>query len=232
MDTEKKAEKVCERINDSAQKTGQKPIIFSTIIEPPIRNILAKAHALTLNFFDMFLEPLERELKTHSSHTVGMTHAIKENHYQSRIEAVNFTLSSDDGLNTEHYERAEVILTGVSRSGKTPTCLYLALQFSVCAANYPLVPDDLERRSLPSALLSQQHKLFGLTISPSRLMNIRLARRGRSPYASQEQCEREVKQAESLMKHANIPFLNTTNRSIEEIATKILAKMKLHRHTF
>lgn len=233
VDTEKKAHKTVEKINEIALQTELKPIAFCSVIEEKIRHILGKSKALTLDIFETFLTPLERELKTHSSHTVGMAHAMKENHYKSRMDAVNFTLSSDDGLNTDHYDQAEVILVGVSRCGKTPTCLYLALQFSVFAANYPLTEEDLlEHKSLPESLLQHQSKLFGLTIAPQRLADIRQERRGKSRYASNEQCIKELKQAEILMKQANIPVLNTTNRSIEEIATKILDKMGLQRHTF
>ena len=96
--------------------------------------------------------------------------------YNMRIEATNFAMSSDDGQGVQHYHEADLILMGVSRSGKTPTCLYLALQYGVFAANYPLAEEDLESGRLPQILEGFRAKIYGLTISPETLTQIRRER--------------------------------------------------------
>ena len=141
------------------------------------------------------------------------------------IASINFSLIHDDGQSKESLNDAEIILVGVSRSGKTPTCLYLAVQFGVKAANYPITPDDLEKENLPEDLLSLKDKLFGLTIEPTRLSEIRYERFPNSKYATMENCKYEVKAAEILMQKYNIQFLSTTNKSIEEIASSLLQKI-------
>jgi len=165
-----------------------------------------------------------------SSHTAGRAHAGADDAaYLTRIEAVNFVLANDDGVTTRHYPEADVVLVGVSRSGKTPTCLYLALQYGISAANYPLTEEDMDRGRLPEALMPHKAKLYGLTINPMRLQQIRQERRPDSRYASQDQVSYEVQRAENLFKGAGIPFINTTHPSIEEIATTILHKAGLKR---
>ena len=176
------------------------------------------------------LQRLERELGVKSSHTAGKAHANADDAaYLTRIEAVNFALANDDGVTTRHYPEADVVLVGVSRSGKTPTCLYLALQYGISAANYPLTEDDMDRGRLPEALLPFKSKLYGLTIAPQRLQQIRQERRPDSRYASKDQVSYEVQKAENLFMHAGIPYINTTHPSIEEIATTILHQSGLKR---
>ena len=125
-----------------------------------------------------------------------------------------------------------MILVGVSRCGKTPTSLYLALQFGVRAANFPLTPDDFAERKLPKSVMPFRDRLFGLTIQPERLREIREERRPGSKYAALDTCRYEVREAENLMQHEGIPMLDTTSKSIEEIATTILHRAKLERHTY
>jgi len=123
-----------------------------------------------------------------------------------------------------------VILVGVSRSGKTPTSLYLALQFGVKAANYPLIPEDFARGELPAALRAHKPKLYGLTIAPERLQEIRRERRPGSQYADPVNCRYEIEQAETLMKREGIRWINSTAKSIEEIAATILRELRIDRH--
>jgi regulator of PEP synthase PpsR (kinase-PPPase family) len=151
----------------------------------------------------------------------------KSQEYHDRIEAINFTLAHDDGQTHEDLEQSDVILVGVSRSGKTPTSLYLAMQFGLKASNYPLIPEDFERRQLPPALVPFKKKLFGLTIHPDRLSEIRAERRPNSRYASIENCRYEVNEAEAMMRRAGIRTLSTTTKSIEEIATIIRQDLNL-----
>lgn len=225
-----KANAAVMRINAAAVADGMRPIVFSTIVDDTMRAIIQRSQALYLDFFATFIGPLESELGVKSSHTVGRAHASADNAaYIQRIEAVNFALANDDGISTRGYPKADVILAGVSRSGKTPTCLYLALQYGVFAANYPLTEDDLESGRLPEALLPYCSKLYGLTIDPERLQQIRHHRRPDSHYASSHQVRYEVRQAEDIFHAAGVPCMNTTLPSIEEIATTILHQTGIKR---
>ncbi len=227
------AEAAREQINRCFREEGERPIIFCTFTDPEIRRIVETSDSVCFDFFDTFISPLEQALEITSSHAMGLTHGMVDpNSYHSRINTVNFALFNDDGANLNQYPRADVILIGVSRSGKTPTCLYLALQFGINAANYPLTEDDLDSPSLPSALKPFKDKLFGLTISPEYLQRIREERRPASRYASLQQCRREIDMLEELYFREKIPFLNTTTVSIEEIATTILQETGLHRRLF
>lgn len=233
VDSVDKANECLKRIEDASRLTAARPIVFTTLVNNEVRNALQSADCLVLDFFEHFLDPLEAELKLKSTHTVGRSHVVEGNkEYQDRIEAINFSLAHDDGVSSRDLSKADVILVGVSRSGKTPTCLYLAMQLGVKAANCPLIPEDFERRALPQALEPHRAKLYGLTISPERLSRIRNERRPQSKYADLENCRFEVNEAEALMKRYGIPWLNSTTKSIEEIATKILQDIKLERRIF
>lgn len=225
-----KANAAVTRINAAALDDGIRPIVFSTIVDDAVRVIIQRSHALYLDFFATFIGPLEDELGIKSSHAAGRAHASADNAaYIQRIEAVNFALANDDGVSTRGYPKADVILAGVSRSGKTPTCLYLALQYGVFAANYPLTEEDLQRGRLPEALLPYCSKLYGLTIDPERLEQIRHHRRPNSHYASSSQVRYEVRQAEDIFRTAGVPCMNATHPSIEEIATTVLHQTGIKR---
>ena len=229
VDTPEKAHAAVERINHAYQQDGQKPLVFSTFVSANIHCIIQKCEGLCLDFFQTFIVPLEVELKMSSSHSIGLSHSSNKKEYTSRIDAINFTLSTDDGINTHQYKEAELILVGVSRSGKTPTSLYLALQYGIRTANYPITEEDLDAHQLPKTLLPYREKLFGLTIEPARLHAIRTERRPSSRYASLEQCQHELRIVEQLFMQSNIPYLNTTKLSIEEMATKIMVNMGIER---
>jgi len=233
VDTAEKAQECLARIEEVKARSQARPIVFCTLIDESVRSMLRRADALVLDFFEGFINPLEVEFRTRSSHAVGRSHSVAHNkEYQDRIEAVNFALAHDDGLGSRELARADVILVGVSRSGKTPTCLYMAMQFGIKAANYPLTPDDFERAELPGAVAPLVGKLFGLTITPERLSEIRHERRPDSRYARLENCRYEVEEAEKLMRRYGIEWLNSTTRSIEEIATKVLQAVKLERRAY
>jgi len=233
VDSIAKAEECLARIAQATARSGTRPIVFCTLVDDDIRTVIRGADALVLDFFEGFLNPLEAELGTRSSHTVGRSHGVANNReYLDRIEAINFALAHDDGLGNEELGKADVILVGVSRSGKTPTCLYMALQLGIKAANCPLTPDDFERGALPGAVEPHLKKLYGLTIAPERLAEIRNERRPDSRYARLENCRFEVDAAEKLMRQHGVRWLNSTTRSIEEIATKIMQDVKLERRVF
>lgn len=231
IDTVEKAEALAARIRERARQDHHRPLIFTSIVNPDIRHILKLEEALVIDFFETFISELEGELGQNASLTVGKAHGmVSEEKYDYRIEAVNFSLNHDDGVKLKDLAEADVILVGVSRSGKTPTCLYLALQYGIKAANYPLTPEDLDSPSLPKILLPYRNKLFGLTIDPARLHSIRTERRPDSRYASVENCRFEVNEAESMFRQHGVPFISTTHKSIEEIASTIMHKATLERH--
>ena len=224
-----KAQEAVRRINAAAEETGLRPIIFGTLVQDELREVLKRSDALFLDFFEAFVGPIELELNERSTHRAGRAHGVSDTSaYTSRIDATNYALANDDG-SSRNYERADVILVGVSRSGKTPTCLYMALQYGVFAANYPLTEDDLETSRIPAVLLPFRAKLYGLTIRPERLQQIRNERRPDSRYSSQQQVQYEVRAAESLFQRFVIPFIDTTECSIEEISSRIMHAASLGR---
>ena len=233
VDSQEKAHECVATLEASARTTGTRPIVFTTLVSEEVRAIIRQSGCLVLDFLETFLDPLEAELGIDSTHKIGRSHGHVDNQqYTDRIDAINFSLAHDDGQSARDLARADVILVGVSRSGKTPTSLYLALQFGVKAANCPLIPEDFERGVLPTALNPYRANLFGLSIAPERLSEIRHERRPDSKYSSLENCRWEVAQAEAMMKKHSIPWLSSTTRSIEEIATKILQDGKIERRVF
>jgi regulator of PEP synthase PpsR (kinase-PPPase family) len=233
VDSMEKIDDVVNQINDAAAEEKKKPIVFSSLVDTGMSARLGEANALFLDFFQIFIAPLEAELRAKSSHAAGKSHGVSDSRqYFARMEAINYSLQHDDGCSTRELNKAQVILVGVSRCGKTPTCLYLALQFGVRAANFPFTPDDFEHRKLPESILPYRDKLFGLTINPERLHRVRSERRPDSRYATLANCQYEVREAESLMSSEGIAFLDTTSRSIEELATTILQKTHVERHIY
>jgi len=228
VDSIEKAREARRRIDDQALLDRHRPIVFSTLVDVAINEVLQGAHARFLDLFATFVEPLEQELMVRSSHTIGQSHTVANSErYDERMRAINFSLSHDDGQSDADLASAQVILVGVSRSGKTPTTLYLAMQYGIRSANYPLIPEDFERRRLPDVLYKYKSKLFGLTIAPERLSEVRHERRPGSNYATLENCRREVAAAEAMMRREGIKWLSSTHKSIEEIATTILQELNL-----
>lgn len=233
VNSAEKARECVERISRAAREDGVRPIIFTTLVEHDLNAMLRQTDALCLSFFETFIAPLEVELGLKSTHTIGRSHSSTDsNSYKNRIEAINYTLGHDDGITNQGLEEADVILVGVSRCGKTPTSLYLAMQFGLKAANYPLIPEDFDRRALPEGLEKHRAKLFGLTIQPERLQVIRNERRPNSRYAALENCRSEVADAEKLMRKEGIRWLDSSTKSIEEISTTILQEIKIERDSY
>jgi len=233
IDSTEKAEECLARIHSEGANGGGQPIVFSTLVNQDVRQVIRKAKALFIDFFETFIDPLEAGLGLKSSHTIGRSHsAMDKKEYQQRIEAINFAMAHDDGASHRELDQADVILIGVSRSGKTPTSLYLALQFGVKAANCPLIPEDFDRKKLPEALRPHTRKLYGLTIAPERLREIRQERRPDSRYADLDNCRFEVEEAEALMRREGVRSINSTSKSIEEIATTILRELRIPRHVY
>ncbi len=233
VDSVEKAHAAVAQINEQGAKDGVRPLLFSTLVKAEVSAVVASANALFLDCFEIFIAPMERELSVRASHTVGRSHSASDFvNYHHRIEAVNYSLSHDDGVSTRDLTEADVILVGVSRCGKTPTCLYLSMQFGIRAANYPLIPEDFSSMRLPGPLKPLRKRLYGLTIKPDRLQEIRNERRPGSRYATLANCEFEVREAEALMRQEGIPYLDATSKSVEELATTILQEAKLVRRIY
>lgn len=224
VDTLERAEVAVSEINRTAESSDYRPVVFETIIDADIRKKLANSQGFMIDVFTSYLAPLEQELQAESNFTVGRGHSVVQDAaYNSRINAVHYAIDNDDGQHASSYEKADIVLVGVSRSGKTPTSIYMALQYGLFVANYPLTEDDLNDMRLPSSLTKYKDKLFGLNIDGDRLASIRQERRPDSRYASPNQCDDEIRMAESLFSRFRIPSLDTTHLSIEEIAGRILA---------
>ena len=230
LDTLDKIDDALSQIEQRAGEQGVPPIIFSTLLQTELRQRFSPRDGLLIDFFDSYLPALERELRIKSSHKAGQAHGLVDaNRYDQRMDATNYALNNDDGSRTNDYDRADIILTGVSRSGKTPTCLYLALSYGVYAANYPLSEDELESGQLPLVLQEHKDKLYGLTIAANRLQQIRRERRATGSYATMPQVSFEIRAAEALFKRYKIPFVDATQSSIEELASTILANTGVER---
>ena len=235
LDNMEKALAAVQQINDASDADGHRPLVFSTLIDDEVREVVSRANCVFYDFFGTFIESMEAELDQRSAHAVGRSHGFMSQNkasYFDRMEAINFTLNNDDGVSAKNFGKADIILLGVSRSGKTPTCLYLALHYGISAANYPLTEEDMDSMRLPKILQPFKDKLFGLSLNPEQLHRIRQERRPNSPYAALSQCQQEVQWAESLYRLNNIPYLDSSNVSIEEISTTIISRSGLQRNLY
>lgn len=233
VETEQHAHEVVKKISDTFRETGVRPLVFYTVVNTEVRKIVSKSVGVNYNFLDQFVAPLEKILGVPSMPEKHRTHSIHEKTYDIRIDAVNYALANDDGSNLKDYNKADIILVGVSRTGKTPTSLYLALQYGIKAANYPFTEEDMDDiLRIPPALKRWKKKLFGLTIAAERLHHIRSERRANSKYASMKQCRMELREVENLYRKEKIPFINSTKFSIEEMSAKILAETGLERSKY
>ena len=232
VDDADKARAAAARIRAAGEATGMRPIVVNTVVDGELTRLLSESGALMLDAFEPFIAPLERELGRQWQASVGQAHGMVDfEAYHRRINAMNYALTHDDGMKLD-YSDADLILVAVSRAGKTPTCVYLALHHGVKAANYPLTPDDLEQERLPARLRQHRDKLFGLTIDPVRLHQIRQERRPNSTYAQLDTCRREVAQAEAMLRREGVPMLSTTHASIEEISSRVLEHLGINREMF
>jgi len=227
INTHLRAKALTQRMQEAAERDGARPIVFATMLNREIGGILRAGNCFYVELFEGYIAPLSTELGVPPSLRSGRSHAItKPSSYTKRIEAINFAMANDDGMRPDNFHRADVVLTGVSRSGKTPTCLYLAMHYGLRSANYPITEEDFERGDVPQLVWDCKSKLFGLTIDPQRLQLIREERRPGSEYASARRCQDDVRRGQQIFKRLGIPVLNTTSQSIEEISTQILKSLK------
>lgn len=233
INSRERAEQAVATINEAAKLAPGRPLVFSTTVDDGVRDVLRGVNGLFIDLFDNYVPAIEKELEMASTRTVGRVHGMADaERYHARIDAINFAMAHDDGLTQKDYERSDVVLIAPSRCGKTPTCLYMALQHGLYAANYPLTDEDLEAARLPELLLKFQPKLYGLTSLPERLHRVRSERRPGSRYASMEQCAWELRQAEQLFQRHNIPVVNSADKSVEEIAVVVMQDKNLRRQAF
>ncbi len=227
VDDPEKAREACARIQAAGERYQVRPIVVNSCVDQSLSLILADSGALMLDVFAPFIEPLERELASPRLARVGQAHGMVDfDTYHRRINAMNFALTHDDGI-AVNYDDADVILVAVSRAGKTPTCIYLALHYGVRAANYPLTDDDFPTEGLPRAVAPYAARCFGLTTTPLRLSQVRHERRPDSTYASLAQCTLELRRAEDLYRRTHIPFVNSSTKSVEEMSAVIMQSLKL-----
>lgn len=232
VDTPEKARAAAAEIRRAGDIANARPIVVNTVVDPDLTALLAESGALMLDVFAPFIAPLEQELGKQRQARVGKAHGIVDfDTYHQRINAMNYALTFDDGVRMD-YSEADVILVAVSRAGKTPTCVYLALHHGVRAANYPLTEEDLDSDRLPAKLRPFKSRLFGLTIDPDRLAMIRQERRPNSRYAELATCKREVAAAEAMFRTEGIPVLSTTHASIEEISSRVLETLGINREMY
>lgn len=227
INTLARARAMLQRMREAKERNGVRPIVFGTMLDDEIRSILGSGDCLYIEMFDTFMGILGAELGVEPSRRSGRSHAITQpSSYTKRIEAINFSMANDDGIHPDNFDHADVVLIGVSRSGKTPTSMYLAIHFGLRAANYPLTDDDFERGELPDGVLRNRPKLVGLTIAPERLQRIREERRPGSKYSSLAQCQSDVRNGLRVLAHLGIPVIDTTTHSIEEIASHVIEIFK------
>lgn len=224
IDNSEKAEELAKELTAIAKAENRLPIVFSTLINSPLRDIVKRGSCHYFDLFNIMMPELERIFKMSPTLSLGLARGSAEDAgYEQRMDAVNFALGHDDGLGIDHYDRADIILTGVSRTGKTPTCVYLAMHYGIYAANFPLTEEVLDQEGLPDELTRHKPKVFALTIQADRLQKIRASRMPDSKYSSLQQCQSEIRQAEAIFRRLNIPVLNVTSSSVEEIATTVLS---------
>lgn len=223
---------VIDKINQQHKQTGNLPFVFYTFVDDGLRKSLEQSQCLCFDVLKPFSQAITPVIGQEATPTLHRTHSINDKSYDFRIDAMNYALANDDGQTTQNYQDADVILVGVSRSGKTPTSLYLALQYGIKAANYPFIEEDMDELAIPKVMQPFKDKIFGLTIDPQRLAAIRHERLPNSKYASTRQCRIELREVERLYKKSKIPFINSTHYSVEEISAKIMSKMNLERHKY
>lgn len=222
---------VQKQINRVYEETGIKPLVFYSVVIPEVKAIIEQSQANLYDVLNALVEPLKHDLDMEPSPKLQRSHSINKDaaSYQDRIAAIEYTLAHDDGVSLNNLEQADIILLGVSRCGKTPTSLYLAMQFGIRAVNYPFIAEDMASLKLPQAIEPFRYKTYGLTIETGRLVAIRNGRYANSDYASQHQCESELNKVEAMFRREAIPYLNTTSLSVEEISTRLLDMSGLKR---
>ena len=234
VESEDKVADVIKEIEISYQRDGIKPLVFFSIVVPEIREMLLKAPAHGYDVLESIVQKVQDDIQMEPQPKMQRSRSVSKDSdtYFDRIAAIEYTLAHDDGITLKGLDEADIILLGVSRSGKTPTSLYMAMQFGLRVVNYPFIAEDVKMMRLLPEFEIHRHKLFGLTINPERLNEIRENRLSGSEYASTEQCKLELDTVEALFRREAIPYINTSSLSVEEITTRILERAGMKRRLF
>lgn len=221
----KEAQKVLAHI--LKRSGGRQPIVFSTIMNEDVRNVFNNSEIEFIDAYGHFLTRLEDCLEATALRVAGYYRTTTEVDLAKRAENINFSLEHDDGTGLDGYPAADVILLGISRTGKTPISVYLATQMGLKAANFPLIDKYLTEYRLPDQIVRSKHKAVGLTTTPELLSSIRERRLPGSNYARLSTCLEEMDQADKIYKKYKIPTISSAGKSIEEIATQVSQELKL-----
>ncbi|MCY9844061.1 pyruvate, water dikinase regulatory protein [Vibrio caribbeanicus] len=231
VESKEKLEDLLREIEISFIKNGVKPLVFFSMVITELKEVLLQSNCYGYDILGSLVQQVETDIQIAPVPQLQRSRSVSKDSdtYFDRIAAIEYTLAHDDGVTLKGLEKADIILLGVSRSGKTPTSLYMAMQFGLRVVNYPFIDDDLSRLRLLPEFEIHRHKLFGLTIDPQRLTEIRQNRLAGSDYASNEQCLHELQTVEALFRREAIPYINTSSLSVEEISTRVLEKAGLRR---
>ncbi|MEZ0165165.1 pyruvate, water dikinase regulatory protein [Kineococcus sp. LSe6-4] len=221
------AEQVVRDVVGAAGR-GLAPILFTTIRDPVVREVLRSAPAVRIDLLSGYLTELEQALGTTASEQLSGFHRVGDTEaYFARMRAVEYAIEHDDGQSYRALGSADVVIVAPSRCGKTPTTMYLALQHGLQVANYPLTDEDFPADGLPTVLAPLADRCFGLTTTALRLSQVRHERRPDSRYASLAQCSLELRRAEQLYRRHRIPYVNSSTKSVEEMSAVILQNLHL-----
>lgn len=230
--TEKQLEKVLQRIEENPG-----PVIFTFVNEKMRRRVIDCCEHLGIPCIPV-LDPIFHGLSTFLGRSPkgipGLQHTMDDAYFK-RVAAIDFAMRFDDGRNLKELKKADVILVGVSRTSKTPTCVFLARR-GVKAANIPLVPGV----DVPEEHLSLEFPLYvGLVATPERLMHIRKSRLksdkadpkilSENEYLDEEKIDEEVRRARKIFGKHGWPIIDVTKKSIEETAAEIMSLLQAKR---
>lgn len=234
VESDEKLSELLKQIQRSYQLHGVKPLVFFSMVIPEMRTRLLQAPAHFYDVLESIVQRVSLDIEMEPAPKLQRSRSVGKDSdtYFDRIAAIEYTLAHDDGVSLKDLDRADIILLGVSRSGKTPTSLYMAMQFGLRVVNYPFIAEDMHAMRLLPEFESHRHKLFGLTINAERLTEIRENRLAGSEYASNQQCLQELATVEALFRREAIPYINTSSLSVEEISTRILERTGLKRRLF
>lgn len=225
--TEEDAWKAREHI--LKRSSGRHPLVFSTIMNPELIGILDAPEIEFFNICDTYLNRLAELLEAEPLRESGFSRHLDDTTMAKRVSAIQYCIAHDDGSLTRDYDEAEVILLGVSRSGKTPVSVYLATQMGIKTANYPLVCEDLNAYRLPMDIIRNKKRVVGLSTTPEILHHIREKRYKDSSYAKLATCVKELSQAHQIFLNYQIPVIMSDGRSIEETATQVAQTLAVNR---
>jgi regulator of PEP synthase PpsR (kinase-PPPase family) len=221
------ARDVVSRLDRALEESPRAPLVFTTTANDDVRRELHRTRCHVIDFFDLHMRPVEQILQTRAARMPARLHGVGDiQRYNSRMQAIEYTIEHDDGQSVRSLEKAEVILVAPSRCGKTPTSMYLALQHGLFVANYPIVEEDLDITELPKPVRHLRERCFGLITSPQRLAAVRQQRRPDSRYSSLEQCTIELRRTAAMFERHRLPVIDSSTKSVEEISTLILQRLR------